>query len=73
MSVSNVRSRLGVTRFMHFQKDEAEHEHITEFYLVNQTSKSSNVYNIVLTVLFVKCWPNSFSGESDPECNIQPG
>lgn len=44
MSVSNVRSRLAVTRFMHmhFQKDEAEHEHITEFYLVNQTSKSSN-------------------------------
>lgn len=73
MSVSNVRSRLGVTRFMHLQKDEAEHEHITEFYLVNQTSKSSNVYNIVLTVLFVKCWSNSFSGESDPECNIQPG
>lgn len=33
MSVSNVRSRLGVTRFMHmhFQKDEAEHEHITSF------------------------------------------
>lgn len=45
MSVSNMRSRLGVTRFMHmhFQKDEADHEHITEFYLVNQTSKSSNV------------------------------
>lgn len=43
---------------MHVQKDEAEIEN--NRILFGETSKSSNDSNIVFTVLFIKCWSNSF-------------